>query len=29
LPRQRTHWVEVAWQIETNKTHFHRRPFVS
>jgi hypothetical protein len=28
LQRQSTHWVEVAWQIKTNKTQFHKCTFV-
>jgi hypothetical protein len=24
VPRQRSHRVEVAWQVETDKTQFHR-----
>ena len=29
LPRQSTHRVDVAWQIKTDKTEFHRCYFVS
>jgi hypothetical protein len=28
LARQGSHWVEVAWQTKTNKTQFHRYPFL-
>ena len=27
LTRQRSHRVEVAWQVKTNKTQFHRYSF--
>jgi hypothetical protein len=25
--RQCAHWIEVAWQVRTNKTQFHRLSF--